>query len=331
VAAAALTDASMQPSTPRGHDADLDHWLQRLGHPPSRIEPLAGDVSARRYLRVTSGRTSLIVAVYPPATRGDCKRFLATGELLVAAGVRVPEVLASDCERGWMLLEDLGRHTLYDLRRRGWQELAPHLERAAAAARRIAGLPHQEVAAICPPLDPALLERELEQTWRVFLLPRGLGGDGAAAAALRSALGELCRRLGEPEPVPCHRDFMARNLVPRARGGPVVLDHQDLRLGPPLYDLASLCNDSLFPPPELVAELLGGRLDDPADRLAYRRAAAQRGLKAVGTFAAFAERGNPRHLALVPPTLGRALEHLEELPETAAAIAPLADRWRAIC
>ena len=57
--------------------------------------------------------------------------------------------------------------------------------------------------------------------------------------------------------MPCHRDFMVRNLMPlRGRRGLVVLDHQDLRLGPPLYDLASLLNDTLFPPPEAEEALL---------------------------------------------------------------------------
>nr|HPK65586.1 phosphotransferase [Thermoanaerobaculia bacterium] len=53
----------------------------------------------------------------------------------------------------------------------------------------------------------------------------------------------------------CHRDYMVRNLLPVGDGEVAavgVIDHQDLRLGPPWYDLASLCNDSLFPPPELV-------------------------------------------------------------------------------
>ena len=58
-----------------------------------------------------------------------------------------------------------------------------------------------------------------------------------------------------------------------------MLDHQDLRLGPPRYDLASLLNDSLFPPPELEARLVRAALGEEAtaeDFLDYHRAAAQR-------------------------------------------------------
>ena len=317
----------MPPSETGPSATDIERWLEELGHSPSGLEPLPGDVSARRYLRVETARGTFVVTAYPPPLRAVCTRFLATGDLLRSAGLRVPEVLASDCRRGLMLLEDLGKQTLYDLRARSWQELLPYLERAIEDAGRIALLPPGSVAGLSPPLDRELLGRELEQTWRSFLTPRGLGGDERSTSRLRTALAELCQRLGEEPQVPCHRDYMARNLVPLADGRLGLLDHQDLRLGPPFYDLASLINDSLFPPPELVAELLGSS----AGELGYHRAVAQRALKAVGTFATFAERGNRRHLELIPPTLGRALDSLLLLPESAEVAAHLAGRWRTVC
>jgi len=317
----------LQPTKPSISVADIERWLDRSGHPPSRLEPLAGDVSARRYLRAESSGRSLIVAVYPPTLRATCERFVATGDLLREAGLRVPSVVESDCRLGAMLLEDLGELTLYDLRSEPWSVLRPHLEQAVDDAGRIGELDPGAVAALSPPLDEPLLARELEQTWQSFLSPRGLGGGRRSTAELRAALAELCGRLGEAPRVPCHRDYMARNLVPLTDGRLGLLDHQDLRLGPPFYDLASLFNDSLFPPATLTGELLG----TVADELGYHRAAAQRALKAVGTFATFAERGDPRHLGLIPQTLGRAREHLLLIPETAGIVGHLAARWRSVC
>lgn len=306
---------------------EIERWLSQLGQRPESLEPLVGDVSARRYFRVRAADGSRIVAVYPPALRDACERFAATSRLLGQAGLRVPAVLASDCHLGVMLLEDLGDRTLYDLRREDWTVLRPHLEQGIEDAARITRLDREVVAKLNPPLDEALLARELEQTWRSYLIPRGLTGGSRTTAALRDSLGELCRRLAAEPPVPCHRDFMARNLVPMAEGRLAVLDHQDLRLGPPFYDLASLLNDSLYPPAELVAELLG----PTSDERPYHRAAAQRTLKIIGTFAVFAERGEPRHLVLVPPTIERAVAHLRRLPETAEIIGRLAERWLAVC
>ena len=62
----------------------------------------------------------------------------------------------------------------------------------------------------------------------------------------------------------------------------------------------------------------------------YRLAAAQRCLKAVGTYAAFAARGAPRHVPLIVPTLKRALVHLEDLAETAELARRLGTAWHEV-
>jgi aminoglycoside/choline kinase family phosphotransferase len=292
----------------------------------------AGGVSPRRYYRVILGDgASAILATYPPEVRDTCPRFLHTTGLLESAGVRVPRVLASDCEAGWMLVEDLGPETLGDWGRgRPWSELAGRFERAREIAERISRLPADGLAELNPRLGRELLTRELAQTWDLFLERHGLVADPALAADLRTALDALCAALGAETPVPCHRDFMVRNLMPvpgGADGGLAVLDHQDLRLGPPFYDLASLLNDTLFPPPEAEEALLAASLPTPADRVRYDRAAAQRTLKAVGTYAKFALQGADRHVPLIAPTLARFVKHFSRTPEGAALSARLADGW----
>ena len=311
--------------------AELAAWLAAA--PAEReVRPLPGDVSPRRYYRVAlpDGATA-ILATYPPEVRSACPRFLRTTEILAAAGVRAPRVLAGDCEAGWMLVEDLGPETLGDWGRgRPWSELAGFFETAREIAERIARLPLDGLAELNPVLGRELLERELAQTWDLYLEPNGLVADPALAAALRSALDALCANLGAETPVPCHRDFMVRNLMPvpgEADGGLAVLDHQDLRLGPPFYDLASLLNDTLFPPPEAEEALLAASLPTPADRVRYDRAGAQRTLKAVGTYAKFARQGADRHVPLIAPTLARFVKHFSRIPEGAALSARLAEGW----
>jgi aminoglycoside/choline kinase family phosphotransferase len=316
-------------------------WLSGLGRPVQRIDHLPGDVSPRRYARVLfADGGSAVLATYPPEVRATCPLFLRTTGLLTGAGVPVPRVLAEDCAAGIMLLEDLGPRTLADARDRPWAELTLYFERALELAQRIAGLPEAEVAPLNPPLAAAALRRELAQTWDLFLVPRALTGDAAFAAALSAALDEVCERLGAGPLVPCHRDFMSRNLMPLAldgddqAGGLAVLDHQDLRLGPAAYDLASLLNDTLFPPQEVEEGLLEkiGRIGriGPIGRITrtdYHRAAAQRTLKAVGTYTSFALRGADRHLPLIAPTLGRCVAHLARIPEGEALAGELGRLW----
>lgn len=310
----------------------LIDWLEAVGHHGAALHPLPGDVSERTYLRVTlpDGATAIAV-VYPAELRDSCRIFLQTTAMLEAAGVRVPEVLASDCDAGRMLVEDMGPATLYDRADASWTDLLPLFEHAIDIAAAIGRLSPAAVAELNPPLDTDLLRRELRLTWEVMLLPRRLTGDRLLSDEFRRALDLICQLLGELQPVPCHRDFMARNLVVLDPAPELaVLDHQGLRLGPPLYDLASLLNDSLFPPPEIESSLVRSFLAGSDGWLTYHRCAVQRTLKAVGTFAAFARRGSSRHVGLIAPTLERSLHHLAHLPEgrqLAMDLTPLWEPW----
>jgi N-acetylmuramate 1-kinase len=306
-----------------GSELDWRGWLSAAGFELCEARPLPGDVSPRRYQRLisTSG-AAVILAIYPAAVKEVCARFARTAEILAAAGVPAPRVLATDPECGWMLLEDLGERTLGELGDRPWSELTPFFDEAAAIAARIADLPPELVRDLNPPLDRPLMLRELAQTRQLLLVPRGM-----ASAGLDAAMDELCHQLGADPAVPCHRDFMARNLMPRGPGQLAVLDHQDLRLGPPAYDLASLLNDTLFPPPELEARLVAATFPGTEGRARYHRASAQRTLKAAGSYAAFAHRGSDRHLPLIGPTLHRFLRHFGLTPEGATLAPELARSW----
>jgi N-acetylmuramate 1-kinase len=306
----------------------LSGWLAKVGFPLRDTRPLPGDVSPRRYTRLTAANGgTAILASYPAELLAACERFVRTGQILAAAGVPVPRVLAADCARGWMLLEDLGELTLADLRQRPWSELGAWFADAAKLAACIAALPPAAVRDLSPPLDRALLTTELAQTRQAFLEPRGLVDE--LSMATLDAMDQLCGALAADPLLPCHRDFMARNLMPSPNGDRrlTVLDHQDLRLGPPAYDLASLLNDTLFPPPELEQRLVDELFPGAGGRLRYHRAAAQRTLKAVGSYAAFARRGFDRHVPLIGPTLRRFRRHFGSVPEGERLAPRLETAW----
>jgi aminoglycoside/choline kinase family phosphotransferase len=310
----------------------LHPWLASLGHEVQGARSLAGDVSPRRYFRLDlgDGKTA-ILAYYPATVREACARFIATTELLQSSSVPVPAILGSNCGAGFMLLEDLGTSTLYDRRGEDWASLLPYFEESLALLRRIRGLPLETVEGLNPPLDRDLLVAELRQTWEIYLTPRQLVGDSNLERSLWRALEEICKQLASEPQVVCHRDFMARNLVPLAAAPNLgVLDHQDLRVGPSCYDLASLLNDSLFPPPEIESALVATCVSDESEILAYHRAAVQRAIKVVGTFEAFARRGNPSRLHLIPQTLGRGLYHLQRIPEGEGLTTHLTELWRPV-
>ncbi len=302
---------------------------------------MAGDVSARRYarLRLESGE-QFVVCAYPDDMADVASRFLAATELLNPAGVPVPGVERySLAETVWILLEDLGPQTVFDRWEGGGLSPAALdrcLTEAVAHIGRIQLLSPDSVRALgSPPLDHDLLMAELDLTWERFLKPRGLVRNRTLAGQLRALGNAVCERLGSAAPVPCHRDFMVRNLMLRAsaREGAeaevVVIDHQDLRLGPPHYDLASLLNDSLSLSDGQRRGHLAVLGEDAEELALYNAAVAQRMLKIAGTFAHFAALGNDRHLPLIRPALRRFFDALDALPEGRELAARLRREWTA--
>ena len=90
---------------------ELQAWVaEALRETLVTLEPASADASFRRYFRAQSRGRSCIVMDAPPP-REDCRPFVRVAGLLRDAGVHVPEVLAQDLSRGFLLLTDLGRRT----------------------------------------------------------------------------------------------------------------------------------------------------------------------------------------------------------------------------
>lgn len=283
-------------------------WAGRqLGWQPP-VEDLPGDLSPRRYRRLVG--SGYLLATHPPGDRESLLRFMRTTALLERAGVRVPRVGSVDAEAGWLLVEDLGRCTLFEAAL-GVEQLESSLQHAAVAAARIGTIDLAGETTLLAPLGADALMVELDKTIAVGLLPTGyLPPD--QADEFRASLELLCGRIAR-QMVPAHRDFMIRNLVPLGQEIGV-LDHQDLRPAPAGYDLASLLVDSVALAPEVTARL-EQRLIDPGQRAQWTGVASQRCLKILGTFIGFAARGVARHLPLCPQTFSQLVRLAPEVPE----------------
>ncbi len=311
--------------------ADLDEWLGAVGYGGGVRTALAGDVSTRRYYRLRlRGRKPSILAVYPADGASTANRFLATTELFRRVGIDVPAVLAAEPTRGLILLEDLGDETLFSFLDRPPPdetpaELAGQIEAAAEQIEVIQKLEAEAVSHLNPPLDAARLLGELEPAVE-FLLTGFDEVSPASIKTLRAFCERLCAGAAAPQLVPAHRDFMVRNLM-AFQDRLVVIDHQDTCLAPPMYDLASLLNDSLFAPAAFERRLLD-RYAPRVDELAnYRRCVVQRTLKASATFVRFALRGRDDYLWQVPILLARAARAARDLPEAELVGNSWLDSW----
>ncbi|MCW3149587.1 phosphotransferase [Stutzerimonas stutzeri] len=297
--------------------------------PDAGLTAASSDASFRRYFRWEAAGRSLIVMDAPPPQE-DCRPFVKVAGILAAADVHVPEVLAADLERGFLLLSDLGRQTYLDVIDEG------NADRLFAdAIDALLAFQRQSVQAPMPIYDETLLRREL-QLFPEWYVQRHLGQ--TFSEAQQASWERICRllidsALAQPQ-VLVHRDYMPRNLM-LSEPNPGVLDFQDAVLGPVTYDITSLFKDAFVSWPEErvrgwlrdywhKARSAGIAVPDTFDEL--RRASdlmgVQRHLKVIGIFARICHRdGKPRYLGDVP----RFFAYIETVLARRPELAELAD------
>jgi N-acetylmuramate 1-kinase len=232
----------------------LNGWLAGvLAVPATAIEPASEDASFRRYFRITlseeialarrgesgSGRVRTLIAMDAPPPHEDCRPFVRISKLLIDAGVHAPAVLASDLDRGFLLLTDLGTRTYLDALT---QDNASELYRDACAS--LIGWQRASRESVLPAYDRALLKRELDlfPDWYVAR-HLGIALSPAQTATLDDAFAKLLENNLRQPAVFVHRDYHSRNLM-STEPNPGVLDFQDAVYGPITYDLVSLLRDA---------------------------------------------------------------------------------------
>ncbi len=196
--------------------ATFAQWLAREapahGLRPDTVRVASADASFRRYFRVDrAGGGSCIVMDAPPEHE-NCEPFVKVAGLMAQAGLQVPQVLAWDAARGFMLLSDLGTQTMMDVidRENPGANLALYQQAVdALVAWQLASRP-----GVLPPYDAALLHRELAlfPDWYVAR-HRGVQLNERQRAVLDHAFERIvAHNLAAPS-VFVHRDFMPRNLM----------------------------------------------------------------------------------------------------------------------
>ncbi len=293
-------------------------WIQQdLGLRVKNWEKVAGDASARRYLRVWTPAGPLIAMDAPPPE--NPKAFVAVAELLQDGGMRVPNIYGHELAQGFLVLEDFGDFTYYQALRGALRE-----DLYAAALQALSRLQTRIDPARCglPPYTETLLERELE-IFREWLLERWLGMEIPAAMWKASVELLIDSALEQPKVV-VHRDYHSRNLMVLPQGTPGVLDFQDAVVGPLTYDVVSLLRDCYLAWPKATVahwreayrqQLAAAGIEIPPQQWGYwfDRMGAQRHLKAAGIFARLWLRDRrPGYLKDIPRTLRYVVEVARE-------------------
>lgn len=215
------------------------------------LQSVSGDASFRRYFRARLGDRSFI-AVDAPRDNEDSESFVRIAKLFRDAGVSTPEVLATDYEQGFMLLQDFGDE-LYLPYLLDSQEHDSSLEADRLYTDAIASLIKIQKnvdSNRLAPFDRNKLHAEMElfEHWfcEEFLQLRLSASDRGIIAVTFAFLEDAV--LAQTR-VAVHRDFHSRNLLILDEGqfgpgaSPGIIDFQDAVSGAYTYDLVSLLRD----------------------------------------------------------------------------------------
>ncbi len=312
---------------------------------------MPGGASTRRYYRLRAGRRTAVAMFVPDGPKPEevvkgeptSRRwpFLEVRELLAEHGVDVPAVYGEATGEGWLLLEDLGDDTLASVlqaqperREELYVRAVTDLARAQGALADLS--PGSVVSSRA--FDEDLLSWEMHHFREWGLEARGIVLSPDDRSLFDRVVTDVARRIAGAPRVFVHRDYQSRNLMVRANGSLCWIDFQDALLGPRIYDLVALLNDSYQ---KFDRSFVEARLDDyaraaslgPSERLALGRefdlVTVQRKLKDAGRFV-FIDRvkGNDSFLKFVEPTIAKARASAARLSddEDVSALSKLLER-----
>ena len=291
--------------------AQIAGFLARVGWGNASQAPLAGDASARRYLRLRQGDACAVLMDADPHLGERVDRFLQVGLWLRDHGYSAPRVLAEDAGAGFLLLEDLGDDLVARMvaRDRG-QEMPLYL----AVTGFLSDLHRQTPPAFLAVADGPVLA-DLSARISDWYLPAVDAHPTAATAAIAGHIVALHQTLSDGRRVVSLRDFHAENLIWLPdRLGPAqagLLDFQDAFVTDPAYDLVSLCQDArrdVLPETEAAcihAYVRLNGLDQGRFTALYALLGVQRALRIIAVFARLCLRsGKPQYLAHMPRVWG---------------------------
>lgn len=300
-------------------------FLKATGYDPTRLSFLASDMSPRQYYRLSEpARVIMDSPIESPA------QFIRIANFLRQHGLRAPEILQTNHDLGFVVLEDFGDATF----RRILVKTPAKIQELYKLAVDVLKHLHGKITIQPNFLEPYDIQKLLQEA-EVFIdwvWPATFGVK--AAETTKKEFLNLWNQAFSKVPQTPHslvlRDYHVDNLMIVDGNGVAacgLLDFQDALFGPVVYDLISLLEDARYDaPPSLVSNLWGYFLQDvPMNKHAdYTTAAAILGtgrhVKILGVFTRYAMRqGKKDYLNHVP----RLWRYVENHLSTVEALAPL--------
>jgi aminoglycoside/choline kinase family phosphotransferase len=292
----------------------MNQFLSYRGEKFQKITLIPKEASVRNYYRVHYESSELILSIdenfseipYP---------FLEVRNFLVSNEIPVPEVIRFDAHLHAILLNDAGDKDLTSIV--DDDEYVLELKKSLSYILKLQTLkPISIIAEKSFHYEKLMFEIDhtcsgysrFKDTYKIDLLITG-----EMNAFLQEASGFLA---GFEDKVICHRDYHARNILLDQRGAQTIIDFQDMMMGIPQYDLASLLYDAYRPLSLARREELYKFFKEQSAhkgkrfREYYLTQALQRSFKALGTYLVqFNDKKNLRF----KDSITKALDNLMEI------------------
>lgn len=225
---------------------EITDWLSSvIGTQSFNLEPLREEASNRKYFRIKTEKKSFVLVDNSENTE-QAANFLYSSKLLINSSINVPEIYAFSEDLRFMLMQDLGEHTLDAATQVNDKEvLIKALEQLS-----LIYFCDQDILKSCTK-DSLLKQTE---AFTEFCSEQGCNANEIQELELLRK--ELVENLLNQQFMPVHNDFERRNLM-LFEDQLFVIDFQDLNVGPIGIDLASLLfeHDRDYPE-ELLEEVL---------------------------------------------------------------------------
>lgn len=286
---------------------------------------LAGDASTRQYWRLKFNNSlpfsTLLLMWIPDNESYEEPSFINVGNYLREIGVKVPEIYLYEPAENIILLEDCSDNLLQNvIQNKNEEEILKLYELALEeifkmqfSAGKKGCLAHTRA------FDTEKFLWELNFFKKHTLLQHlGISLTKIELEILNRFFLDVAQFLSEQPRYFTHRDYHSRNLLVQ-NNQIKVIDFQDARMGPAVYDLVSLIYDAYIRLPKEAEDSLIAQFKTKHSDLSEQQLdtmLVQRSLKAAGTFGFMAvEKKNNSYLQYLPRVFDLAEGALEKYPE----------------
>ena len=221
-------------------DSLLSSWVNEQVGNDINLETLKGGASSKFIFRVTKENEKSILAMHIPPPE-DLRQYELARQILKETGVRLPNTIKTDFEQNFALVEDLGDNLFSKVLNNEPSKQDELYKQAANCINLI------QTAAVdnnkLPLYDQTLLDKELA-FFSDYYCPnycnKPLSKD--ELNDYQNICNILKQCFFKQHQVVIHRDFHSDNLLD-IPDGPGIIDFAGARIGPQLFDMASLLVD----------------------------------------------------------------------------------------